>query len=119
MNTKTKQSIRANAKTQEDYYKGDEGNKTKQEHTPTPWNVTKDSHPDMEGSIWIDSKTIEKPALCFNEADAAFIVRAVNSHEELLEACKEIVRYMKNETDNPEAVYDRVEQAIANAERKQ
>ena len=55
-------------------------------HTPTPYHVQDNWHPDIEGSVWIDSRTTEKPALAMSKANAAFIVRACNSHDQLVEA---------------------------------
>lgn len=50
-------------------------------HTPTPW---KSGYMEM-----ILDQNDKRVASVFNLADAAFIVRAVNSHEAMLEALKE------------------------------
>lgn len=64
-------------------------------HTPTPWYVKN------YGTHW-NNPDIEDIAVCYGdddehicdtvyeEADAAFIVRAVNSHEDLISALQEI-----------------------------
>lgn len=68
-----------------------------QEHTPTPWIV--------EGctvEAWRSSKPEETPEVIMgfevaseslrqSELDAAFIVRAVNAHDDLVKACEEVL----------------------------
>jgi hypothetical protein len=88
-------------------------NKAKPAHTPTPW--TFDScktvrllsldHKIEIGSLWLKTEQAE--------TDAAFIVRAVNSHEELLETLKAARREL-----NDSHRYDYIDEAIAKAEGK-
>lgn len=68
-------------------------------HTPTPWKVTKNGGISGDGEVIIcnDTKAVrEELAQPVNNgfgrasANSAFIVRAVNSHEELLEALRVI-----------------------------
>lgn len=56
-------------------------------HTPTPWTVD---------GVWIESAG-DTIAEVWVDANAAFIVRACNSHDELLAALKAIVG-LANET---------------------
>ena len=65
-----------------------------EQHTPTPWKVTK-AYP-YGLATFIESEKVDA-LICEvdkhdlnagNEGDAAFIVRAVNSYEELLEVAK-------------------------------
>lgn len=101
------------------------------QHTPTPWHFEKgrfnsddlsDSH---IGSI-VSEKDFILAAINGDagsseevEANAAFIVRAVNAHEELLEAAKIGLRYMKPEEKVIYGVDKKiVERAIAKAEGK-
>ncbi len=74
---------------------------TKQAHTPTPWKANGRTVSSSDSSI------------CRNclPNDAIFIVRACNSHEELLEACK--YAHMAGPT---KGVIKALEQAIAKAE---
>lgn len=62
-------------------------------HTPTPWRIA--ARRTKDGGSWnilgpagaaIIARVLPGPA----EADAEFIVRAVNSHDELLEALKDL-----------------------------
>jgi hypothetical protein len=88
-------------------------------HTPTPWNGSND--------IWSINST-QRVAQAFGldvierKANADFIVRAVNSHEELLAACKASLQYYAPLTvmdDSNDTVHSltiaQLENAIANA----
>jgi hypothetical protein len=97
--------------------------------TPTPWKVT-----DKPGQFWAgvegsggefvaDCRSAVSPA----KENAAYIVRAVNVHEELLEALKALSSIVRKGSDKlPVNVYEGVkksllekaEQAIAKAEGK-
>jgi hypothetical protein len=67
------------------------------QHTPTPWSFREGSDPHQQSQIYgDDGKTI---AITYSDEDgsnAALIVRAVNSHEELLAACKAASRFIAN-----------------------
>lgn len=62
------------------------------EHTPTPWYWTKVIERNFDGSggdawpIYKKDGRYAHPATANNESDAAFIVRAVNSHDALVAA---------------------------------
>ncbi len=75
------------------------------EHSKLPWEVI--DSPEQKGAIWIEvEETFTELGICdfyhMNEdkvirkpnavADAEFIVRAVNNHDRLLEACKEALK---------------------------
>lgn len=78
-------------------------NKTQAKHTPTPWNYSENSV-----NAWSDSckdrgnifscqlRTGTHIPENQNEINAGFIVRAVNSHEELLEACKRVLAMLEH-----------------------
>lgn len=57
------------------------------EHTPTPW--YKD--PDLPQAV-TDDHNPRVIATCQQSIDAAFIVRACNAHDALVEACKKVLR---------------------------
>ena len=90
-------------------------------YTPTPWKVFegKENEGKSTSKAIVDQTGIvlaniwnrgTKPAQQA-KANAEFIVRAVNSHEELLEACKDALKFMDG-TD----VGRNLEEAIAKAE---
>lgn len=94
----------------------------KTQHTPTPWNVD-------ERSIYCEKWGMDRIALLEQashrmsmsevKANAAFIVRAVNAHEELLRIAKQMVFDWKhNEPKMPVGYINDVLQAIAKAEGK-
>lgn len=77
------------------------------EYTPTPWEVytVKDQYPGIEALngtfsivVWGDSKIESDCGVqgrTPEEANAEFIVRAVNSHEALVEALKRMIVHAK------------------------
>lgn len=86
-----------------------------QAHTPTPWQSDNDvifcnGHFAIAKTIKLGIPEKE------SKANAAFIVRACNSHEELLEACKSALILIAP-TDQ-KALKRKLEQAIAKAEGK-
>ncbi len=63
-------------------------------HTPTPWRIVDDSEltiADAHGGSAIAYLNMD-PNEKVRYADAAFIVRAVNAHDDLLAACKDALR---------------------------
>ena len=93
-------------------------------HTPTPWHllqtsmqcVIKARHPEIEGSLINIAAT---PGLNGNLiADAAFIVRACNSHEELLATLKNVLGLHGKGSREPlgDTTIDRIERVIAKVE---
>ena len=89
--------------------------KTQLGHTQTPWHVrTKD----IEGEIWSeDHKFICVASHTANGLeDAAFIVRAVNAHEDLLSIAKAYLEFMSADPSMPKEQKRFVKQAIAKAE---
>jgi hypothetical protein len=73
--------------------------------TPTPWAVDPDDRPGMEYNIHIVESARPHHRVCFmasdgpNAENAAFIVRACNSHETLVKALREIVKAYENPDD--------------------
>lgn len=61
-------------------------NKSIARHTPKTWKVRESGHPDIEGSLWIDSNESIKPALAFGKDNARLIAAA----PDLLEALKNL-----------------------------
>lgn len=77
-------------------------------HTPTPWEISRSKYKGQEHlglrnvdslteAVWrVDSGAGLNPAR--DEANAAFIVRAVNAHDELVEALSDIVHSVGGDT---------------------
>ncbi len=88
---------------------------SRSQHTPTPWH---DDLSTVHGPE-IDAEYQEKQIVCsvINRADAAFIVRAVNAHEELLETLKEALPYL-SKYGVPDHITNSAILAIAKAEGK-
>jgi hypothetical protein len=104
------------------------------QHTPTPWKVDGCAvTSDVFNICTLDTtaKDMNENQIGMGElsANAAFIVRAVNTHEELLETLKTVVVYMDAQckvngefstADAPGyAMRRKVEQAIAKAEGRE
>jgi hypothetical protein len=69
----------------------------KPEHTATPWFETNIGEI-VDGEVHIKAgKSGNTVAIVFTEADADFVVRAVNAHEELLDACKYLLLCHRND----------------------
>jgi len=89
----------------------------KTEHTPTPWKLwdgTKvygHEHDGSDVSIVDSSSSFLSPET--SQANAAFIVRAVNCHEELVALLREC-----RHPGLSEDLYHRIEKAIAKSEAK-
>jgi len=86
-------------------------------HTPTPWTAKTLKYKALiQGGVYnTDSHSIAVVDSCPD--DAAFIVRAVNAHEELLAACKAARTYLNLDDAGPELDFQ-LSQAIAKAESK-
>jgi hypothetical protein len=97
-------------------------------HTLTPWYTTEI----IESGIGMQKKTewpiyaangkYAHPATATNAADAEFIVRAVNSHQELLDALQAIVEFEESYTVKPGVsqhdLINKAKAAIAHAEAR-
>jgi len=84
-------------------------------HTPLPWKVEQ-PNPDKPIFIVVSEEygAVVQRAIGI---DAKFIVQACNSHYELLEACKEMVRVLDTYgSEKPEPEFSRMKQAIIKAE---
>lgn len=101
----------------------------RKQHTPTPWNIEKgmslypDALPYFVGRSQDGKMTPFQTAGSRAEANAAFIVRAVNAHEELLTALRHIVRVplplggdKSPNANNIRSCYETAKQAIEKAE---
>src|SRR5258708_33287008 len=100
-----------NRKEAKEYWKGLAEIKKESTHTPTPWSLegvyfSHYNDKDERVSIWSSVHT----------DDAAFIVRAVNSHEALVEAIKYAVQF--SEPDINYVIRKRLNAALGNAEKK-
>lgn len=99
---------------------------TKQtKHTPTPWKVVKHSNFNLFDSTDHHTFAIElgggsKVALLGDnqEANAAFIVKAVNAHEELLDTLYIVKCSLEafDQTDSMKRIINNIKQALARAE---
>jgi len=86
-------------------------------HTPTPWHVV-----DKPDSDWLDVES-EHMGVCrlprdrFASGDAAMIVRAVNAHDDLVAALRNLLHEARH-FGNPEmdVAKDAAEAALAKAE---
>lgn len=65
------------------------------EHTATPWETNGDMmvYPKGTPEHWRKQRGHCVAVIPYNPADAAFIVRACNAHDDLLAACKALVEY--------------------------
>lgn len=71
------------------------------DHTPTPWKYQRQIESDFISGrnhptypIYTNGGKFGNPAEAKSEADAEFIVRACNSHDDLLAACSEAVEIL-------------------------
>lgn len=92
-------------------------------HTPTPWSInTVDDYASYGKPTHMEIIHDGKYNKCFvfDKEDAEFIVRAVNSHEELLEAAKDmmkVIEELKGQAGIPKQ-YMKLFNAIQKAESK-
>ena len=82
-------------------------------HTPTPWY---ESGTGNHQGLIIEERTGRNVSVTYDKADAAFIVRAVNSHDALMAALADILEIAKSRwralpVDSPEKV--RINAALA------
>lgn len=84
-------------------------------HTPTPW---KQSEIDPAHIIDAEGFTITwvESASGMDETNAKFIVRAVNSHKELLDAAKRTLLCLEDQVEGQHTTKDALRRAIAKAE---
>lgn len=93
------------------------------EHTPTPWKVEKSEtyslseHGKSFNYSLVSESDFERIAIVgkHKEANAAFIVRAVNAHGELISLLKEI-HILHRELNVSEHLDNRIQQAITKSE---
>ena len=80
----------------------------KAEHTPTPWTLAGGTNKKCQLFIWMAGTyagghaiatvhDIQEPA----KANAEFIVRACNSHDRLLDACKQAHAFLCSDVPTP------------------
>lgn len=81
------------------------------QHTPTPWEF------DKEHSAIIDKNGMGI-AGNVDDADAAYIVKAVNCHEELVEALQAIMRPEESRFANMREINAAINNALAKAGAK-
>lgn len=102
-----------------------------EKHTPTPWKIENQKGKNLGGMIMQQPPYIVSQkgnAVCSMgggsvfyenaEANAAFIIRAVNSHGELLAALKTARSIILHDIDETEADCCQIDNAIAKAEGK-
>jgi hypothetical protein len=98
-------------------------------HTPTPWKVAYVWQSETVGAkIWKCKIETGQELYCpansigatkeIAEANAAYIVRAVNSHEQMLAMLKHLVSLDYDDTDNLESLKESAHELIAKAEGK-
>lgn len=88
--------------------------KTEGKHTPIPWKWHIDDlgNPEIYNDRRIIASTVPQYKGLHDEANAAFICRAVNAHEGLVEACKKLVTYL-NDSPHVMLAIREIEQAEA------
>ncbi len=104
---------------------------TEPQHTPTPedlmipWvqgdNTPEDEHGNNACCIYDEDSAGNKIADCINPETAAFIVRAVNAHEELLNAlqiAQATIERLDSDHSSTQGTHDVINEAIAKAEEK-
>lgn len=96
--------------------------KSKSAHTPTPYRI--EAERDIYGNDKDDSMVARMNGCPQYVANAAFIVRACNSHEKLLEACKQAIMSLNSILNGEEEAMNNaiidvkdIEAAIAEAEK--
>src|SRR5258706_13213672 len=74
-------------------------------HTPTPWewDGTPWNYDNTQESPWIisDSEAVLTGEIKCSHANAEFIVRACNAHDDLLAACKEAYDFVVTQSRGP------------------
>lgn len=99
--------------------------KKRSEHTITPWTTETDKagcHCIVRNIFGVGPEVPYEIASHLNAADAEFIVRAVNSHEALLEAAKQVLSFRgtapanASEDESWSLTLQRLKVAIAQAE---
>jgi hypothetical protein len=83
------------------------------QHTPTPWEPHEDWNKTVEIFGGDPPDKFKNVTDNLSWEDAAFIVRAVNAHEELLDACKYVLHRLES---GKEIVAGKLIHAIAKAE---
>lgn len=101
--------------------------KTEQKHSPLPWKSDVEELHEIPQSVVRGGNDIR---ICrmdlsdakIEEANADLIVRAVNKHDKLVEACKDWINYATSDDwaslKDEEELIQRTEQALADAEEK-
>lgn len=93
-------------------------------HSPLPWFINESNRAEIGCTMPYDDDTEDgdiqtvaelDPSLDESEADAAFIVRAVNNHEALLDACKAVLDMLHDRGENFLGEQDILRKAIAAA----
>lgn len=98
-------------------------------HTPLPWKAERGSHQTRDPQFWqcpvvhggLRVANVAGTSKEEAEANAAFIVRAVNNHQRLinqLKACRNKLKDMMDDSEwcQPVGLLDAIDQAIAKAE---
>lgn len=86
-------------------------------HTPTPWAKSGSTIIDLETGLTICE--IEDMPAVRSELNAAFIVRAMNCHEELLESLKALAHIIRKGPDKlPPAVFKGVQKELLSQAEK-
>jgi hypothetical protein len=100
------------------------------QHTSTPWKTKRNNAINLDGVkyriVWSKAENGSCLDIAYvvtlgpdeGNADAEFIVRAVNAHDSLLAVCKELEESAAywSEYDTPLGIVDRLRAAIAKAE---
>lgn len=89
-------------------------------HTPTPWQVVYSNVCSCPAASFHDLQDCSPICSPIEKADAAFIVRAVNAHEELLKVARDYYFFLRSVPRTTDTAITRmhVENVIAKGEGK-
>lgn len=97
------------------------------QHTPLPWYKSRQNDPRDQGLVISEATGANVAVTYYGQADAEFIIRACNAHDELLAACKRLASRLQSHLASVEScdvpasdelALDEAQTAIAKAESK-
>ncbi|MEJ7644252.1 MAG: hypothetical protein WKF87_06635 [Chryseolinea sp.] len=86
-----------------------------EKHTPTPWTVRFENNYYVQGkdrSLAVAKILTDEPTLDIAKANAELIVKAVNAHEALVEACQRAKDYLHTKYPGEADIFAELSKAI-------